>query len=306
MISIDTVYQRVLAIANKEQRGYITPQEFNLLANQAQMNIFEQYFYDVNQFNRTPGNNTGYSDTLRILEEKIAIFEHNAGPLYIENNFQPAVGTGMELGIELPKEVYRLTSVRLKSKIPRYSAQYGGNIGRQWAEVEILTPKQFNSMVYNPKPLIRPTIDRPIGYLGRAGNLPVYAQGTDTTYSPTPGARTLFIAYEMKQSTTMYEGVEVVWVGERNVDGLPEWPLRATRLAMDYIIKPKNVEWGYAVINEKPMYNPGTTKNFELHDSEEVELVNKILALAGIVIRTPEIYQAGTAEDTKNINQEKL
>ena len=30
MISIDTVYQKVLAVANKEQRGYITPQEFNL------------------------------------------------------------------------------------------------------------------------------------------------------------------------------------------------------------------------------------------------------------------------------------
>ena len=29
-VNIDTVYQRVLAIANKEQRGYITPQEFNL------------------------------------------------------------------------------------------------------------------------------------------------------------------------------------------------------------------------------------------------------------------------------------
>ena len=44
MVNIDTVYQRVLAIANKEQRGYITPQEFNLYANQAQMDIFEQYF----------------------------------------------------------------------------------------------------------------------------------------------------------------------------------------------------------------------------------------------------------------------
>jgi len=43
-VSIDTVYQRVLAIANKEQRGYVTPQEFNILANQAQMSIFEQYF----------------------------------------------------------------------------------------------------------------------------------------------------------------------------------------------------------------------------------------------------------------------
>ena len=35
-VSVDTVYQRVLAILNKEQRGYVTPQEFNLFANQAQ------------------------------------------------------------------------------------------------------------------------------------------------------------------------------------------------------------------------------------------------------------------------------
>ena len=48
-VNIDTVYQRVLAFANKEQRGYVTPQEFNLFANQAQMDIFEQYFYDINQ-----------------------------------------------------------------------------------------------------------------------------------------------------------------------------------------------------------------------------------------------------------------
>ena len=42
MINVDRVYQRVLILANKEQRGYITPQEFNLFANQAQMDIFEQ------------------------------------------------------------------------------------------------------------------------------------------------------------------------------------------------------------------------------------------------------------------------
>ena len=49
-VSIDTVYQRVLSILNKEQRGYVTPQEFNLFANQAQLDLFEQYFYDINQF----------------------------------------------------------------------------------------------------------------------------------------------------------------------------------------------------------------------------------------------------------------
>ena len=56
MISVDTIYQRVLAMANKEQRGYITPQEFNLIANQAQIAIFEQYFYDLDQAKRDINN----------------------------------------------------------------------------------------------------------------------------------------------------------------------------------------------------------------------------------------------------------
>ena len=71
-VSVNTVYQKVLAIANKEQRGYITPQEFNLFADQAQKEIFEQYFYDINQFNRVPGNQTEFSDQLYMLEEKIS------------------------------------------------------------------------------------------------------------------------------------------------------------------------------------------------------------------------------------------
>ena len=75
MVNVDTVYQRVLALANKEQRGYITPQEFNLFANQAQMETFEQYFYDVNQYGRGPGNSTEYSDMLDILDEKISLFK---------------------------------------------------------------------------------------------------------------------------------------------------------------------------------------------------------------------------------------
>ena len=41
MVSIDTVYQKVLVLSNKEQRGYLTPQEFNLLADKAQLEIFQ-------------------------------------------------------------------------------------------------------------------------------------------------------------------------------------------------------------------------------------------------------------------------
>ena len=74
MISVNEVYQTVLAVANKEQRGYVTPQEFNLFAEQAQMDIFQQYFYDLNQFRRDPGNNTIIGDVDNIVEEKIDVF----------------------------------------------------------------------------------------------------------------------------------------------------------------------------------------------------------------------------------------
>ena len=100
-VSIDTVYQKVLAIANKEQRGYITPQEFNLFADQAQMDIFEQYFYDINQFGRVPGNDTEYSDMLTLLEEKISVFE----------KFKVSMSDVSGNQTILPTDVYRLGTV---------------------------------------------------------------------------------------------------------------------------------------------------------------------------------------------------
>jgi len=78
MVSIDTVYQRVLAISNKEQRGYITPQEFNLLANQSQMAIFNQYIHDIRLAHADQGNDTEYSNEIDLLNEKIAPFESTA------------------------------------------------------------------------------------------------------------------------------------------------------------------------------------------------------------------------------------
>ena len=76
-VSVDTVYQRVLALANKEQRGYITPQEFNLLANQAQMEIFESYFYVKNNRNRTEpdrSNEIDETDIDELLNRKLSPF----------------------------------------------------------------------------------------------------------------------------------------------------------------------------------------------------------------------------------------
>ena len=49
MVDINDVYQKVQVLCNKEQRGYITPQEFNLLADKAQKEIFEGYFSELSR-----------------------------------------------------------------------------------------------------------------------------------------------------------------------------------------------------------------------------------------------------------------
>jgi len=145
MVNIDTVYQRVLALANKEQRGYITPQEFNLFANQAQMDIFEQYFYDISGRERIPGSNTSYADISTLLEEKIDLFLETFAPI------APTYSKGRNI-FNLPADYYKITEVR-----------YGdGLIIANKREVERMTFKEFN--LARISPLTEPTLERPAYY----------------------------------------------------------------------------------------------------------------------------------------------
>ena len=48
-ISVDKVYKTVLSILNKESRGFITPDEFNKLGTQVQLDILDQNFHDYNK-----------------------------------------------------------------------------------------------------------------------------------------------------------------------------------------------------------------------------------------------------------------
>jgi len=142
-ISIDTVYQRVLAIANKEQRGYITPLEFNLLANQAQLDVFEQYFYDRSQSARGPGNATHYSDVDTMLDEKISIFE-----------------VGAAISGSLPVDLYRVGSVVVLS--------LNGDV-----EARHVSRKDWVTMANSP--LLKPTNRRPV-YTRDADGIQVFGE----------------------------------------------------------------------------------------------------------------------------------
>ena len=232
-VNIDTVYQRVLALANKEQRGYITPQEFNIFANQAQMDIYEQYFYDLNQWYRPHGNNTISADPIDIVEGKLNLFLSSES---LEDNGGGTPANVFDLA-DLTGNFYRINTV-LKSNVA----------------LEEVRRDEFSLLGLSA--LTTPTTNTPVFY--RKGTLLVVAP------------------------TSINDTIDV-----------------------NYYKKPTAAVWGYTVVNSKALYDSGSSTNFELEDSEETKLVIKILALAGITLNDPALYQIATAEDNKNVQQEK-
>ena len=228
MVRIDDVYQKVLAIANKEQRGYKTPQEYNLFADQAQMSIFEQYFYDKNQFARRATENS----TIELLEQKIQIFESN--PEFFSS------------GDDLPENTYQIDSVSIV-------LDSGKTIPMQRVSKREL-------------------------------------QGISS--SPLLSGSTLATNYYIFNNTINFE--------------LPT-SLEGNNVVVELVRKPLKPQWTYVIHNQSALYNSHdeNLQDFELHSSEENNLVISILKLAGVAIKDVNLSQAATQEEVKNIQQEK-
>ena len=227
MVNINNVYQKVLALANKEQRGYITPQEFNLFANLAQMEIFEQYFYDLNQLSRARSNSKEYSDIVDNLNEKISFFEVINATVASGTTLTPNAGT----------EIYRVGTV-------------------MHVDVEIEEVQRNQLLYINKSPLTKPTDARPI-----------YVRENENT--------------------------------------IKIYPTSITAATFDYIRKPTDPNWGYIVAETKALYHPTNSTDFELHPSEETELVYKILKLAGLSIKRDDLAKGGQGLESMQVQQEK-
>jgi len=74
-INVNTVYTTVLSILNKEQRGYLTPYEFNQAATQVQLSIFEKYFQDLDKQLRIPQNDFDYSNPIINMDDVMSTFK---------------------------------------------------------------------------------------------------------------------------------------------------------------------------------------------------------------------------------------
>ena len=231
-VNIDQVYKTVLTVINKEQRGYITPDEFNNLANQAQQEIFEGYFGNKHRaLLSKPMADDDFADTAMNIEEKITFFDQftslDAGTLNGKNGFYA-----------YPENFYRLGIISVS--------------GRQADEVS-----HKDILYVNLSPLTAPTVEQPV--------------------------------------YTRHEG------------GIFAYPLDdISSIDMTYIRRPNDANWGYMdAPTGEPIYNPETSIDFELHPSEQSELVVKILGYAGVVIREPDVTNIASQKDVAIQNNEQ-
>jgi len=253
-INVNTVYQTVLLVLNKEQRGYITPNEFNKIATQVQLEVFESYFERLNVELRKPGFEDEYADRVDHLEESISIFKTYGQAVY----YNP--GAGIEPYFYLPQDVHRIGTIMYKGEQEMQMTNRGDYL-----------------RLYMSK-LTRPTT-----------NYPMYIQeGNVTIPSTVPGDPNL-----CDDCIRVY--------------GYPD--LITGDVSISYIRKPKNVIWGYGVgplgqyiwdgspnFSLTPVIPNTGSVDFELDETEQVEVILKILMYSGVVIRDNQIIQAAAAE----------
>ena len=226
-INVNTVYKTVLLILNKEQRGYMTPEEFNKIGTQVQLEIFEKYFEDLNQLTRSPQTDTDYADRIAYLEEKLS-------PL-----------TRYEAGISSQEGVVTNTVHRLNTVV--------------YNDLELQRVSRGEYTNINKSPLTRPSLTQP-----------VFIQENNLIYT-----------YPISVSSNVF---------------------------LSYIEKPNDPVWSFTSGNTLGVYvyNSAVSTNFELHSSEQTELILRILAYAGIVLNNPQIVQAASAAvQNQNINEKR-
>ncbi len=322
---INSIRNTVLAVANKNNYGYISPQDFNLYCLQAQMDIFEDYFYQYNSWiNRenSRSSGTGYANVVKGLEEVIDSFSAEA---FLA---QLPVDQGTTNKYQLPADYY------LINKLFYYPAALYSGTNTTVAAFKLTDATQ--SFVSNPVTMLNPGIGSIIVNTTTGQQCYVTAVDSSTVLSISANIMNLNDAYTIYRNTNITEVERVnqnklflltssnltapttqfpayvlggassnIAAGPNSIVGntVEVYP---TTIRQEYAVKAQYIryplapQWTYLdTSGNDPIFNPGDPlyQNFELPISDEPNLVAKILQYIGIEIREAEVYQFGATEE---------
>lgn len=311
---INSVRNTVLSVLNKNNYGYLSPSDFNLFAKQAQLELFEDNFFNYNNtINKENArlSGTGYADNKKSIEEQIDVFSQTKG-LYnqIDNSFYTPSETTTGSDYYLLNKVLVYETVLDEGTTTSFdvvgnllidtNAQFtlDVNVGDIVA-VEVGGVQYLKVLSVDSDSQLTLTG----AFINASGiKYSIYEKGTKQneaekvshskitllTNSLLTSPNVLFPSYTIEEDTlTVY----------------PEVVDSVGRVVSQYIRYPKEPRWTYIELQSgEPIFNQSQPdyQDFELSLEFENDLILKILQYAGVSIRESDIYQFGKAEETEN------
>lgn len=293
-INVDTVYKTVLLILNKEQRGYMTPDEFNKIATQVQLEIFESYFDNLNQQLRVPDNDSEYADRQKNIDEQIAVFKTIGNCTYVGNSeWLLPVSSGMAVYNEtivttISQQNYTF-SVLTQAQIQNGQVKvYFDNVLQDASAYQIngiqLILTDIPTSVFNILVSVKENDFYRLGTVIYNDEIELQRiQRNNLLYvnkSPLTRPTKKYPLYIYEENN--------IWVYPSDI---------TTGITASYVRKPKDVIWNFTVTPTYTyQYNPNTSQQFELMSSEQTNVILKILLYSGVVIKDPQIIQVAASQ----------
>lgn len=319
---INSVRQTVMSVLNKNNYGYISPSDFNLFAKQAQLDLFENYFYSYNyQINKENArkSGTGYADITKGLEEVIDTFSVTL-PLIQSSGSEYVLPSLLTTN----NDYYLINKLLVNNEV-LYSGVTTATVGGQNAIIDT-SGVNFNTEGVQVGDIVGVEIG------GVAYNLTITAintAGTQLTVTPNV-VNTFPLNYTIYRADTKKEAEKIThskitmlnnslltkpnltypaYTQENLVaQTYPFTISNKGQIVCQYIRFPYVPKWTFVQLtNGEPAFDASQPdyQDFELPNDDEVNLINKILQYAGMSIREISVAQFAGAEEQANNQEEK-
>jgi len=303
-INVDIVYKTVLLILNKEQRGYMTPDEFNKIGTQVQLEIFNNYFDELNQQLRISDNDSEYGDRLKNIDEDISVFKTigSATPIAANSN------------------TFNLPTT---SGVAATTQNFTGVANQISYPFTTITSSQLNSSVITVTINGVSTAAFTISGLNLVLDaVPAAGVGIVVTSTPEDFYMLGTVIYQDTQEAERIQRNELLYINSspltRPTTTFPLYLYENNQVTLypttivnsvtvSYLRKPLDIIWNFTIPTGQNyyQYNPTNSVNFELGKKEQTNVILKVLLYAGVVVKDPTIIQVAASQIQQEQNNSK-
>jgi len=258
MVSVYQVYQSLKDIANKEQKGFITPQVFNNFAPLAQMNIYNEMFTELVDAKRISRQNLDPGRDKSIRKQRLEDLSFYVKRVEIDSNDSDKFPTSGNVSVvPKPADMSKLISVMADTNV---SSDDGANLENFVQCQLVYDPEKVNYLLSSN--LSSPSADFPVALVG-GNTIEIFPDTIDYVE----------LTYYSKPGSISPNG---------SIQNLP--PFYAYNTA----------QFGGS---EQEFFNSPNSRDFHLPPHYLTEVVMEMAKLIGIRLRDPNITAFATQEE---------